>query len=124
VEEGLSPYTIRTTLVTVRQLFKWALEKNHLPANPACNLHIPPVPAPDPKAVNDTCVEQLLKAAATTGPMVERIRNLALIYALRDTGGRVAGLSTARLEYLDLQHGRLEVLEKGDKRRVLYLNPP
>lgn len=49
---------------------------------------------------------------------------MALLYCLRDTGGRIGGLLNARLDDLDLKAGLLTVCEKGNRMRDLPLNDP
>ena len=47
-----------------------------------------------------------------------------MLYVLRDTGGRIGGLLSAKLEDLDLEAGLLTVREKGNHERDLPLNDP
>lgn len=68
-----------------------------------------------------------LKKAAADGSRYlhqwQQIRDVALLYVLRDTGARVGGVVTATIDNLDLVRGRLMVHEKGDKFRNVYLTP-
>ncbi len=64
----------------------------------------------------------MVDAAASNGEEWERNRNLALLYVLRDTGGRVGGLAGADVDDLEIKRGRLSVRGKGPKSRYLYLN--
>lgn len=121
VKGGLSPFTIRTCLVTVRFLFSWASSKGYIPISPMEGVRIQDAPKPQPKAVSEDTVLKLLHAAATTGENWERARDVALIYLLRDTGGRVGGLVTCRLGDLDLRRGFVMVTEKGNIQRPLFL---
>jgi site-specific recombinase XerD len=119
----LSPFTIRTTLVTVKHFFRWAADHGYIVGNPAAELKIPKRPDVDPKAIDPISIEKLLEAAVQCEPW-ERSRNIAIIYVLRDTGGRVSGLARATVSDLDLKARRLRVAEKGDKARTLYLSKP
>lgn len=121
VDGKLSPFTIRTCLVTTRFFFKWAASKRYIPMNPMEGVRIQDAPKPKPKAVMSETVTKLLEAASTHGPNWERARNIALIYVLRDTGGRAGGLAGARLGDLDLKRGWLMVTEKGETQRPLFL---
>jgi site-specific recombinase XerD len=66
----------------------------------------------------------LITTATTMGEFWEQARNVALLYCLRDTGGRIGGLLNARLDDLDLKAGLLTVCEKGNRMRDLPLNDP
>lgn len=125
VSGSLSPTTVHTTIATVKMFFRWASDSGRLPANPATSLRNTPLPQPDPKAVSPDTVQRLLTAAAQHGDLCyERVRNVAIIAMLRDTGGRVGGLINARLSGVDLDAGRVWTREKGRKSRYLYLTPP
>lgn len=121
VKGGLSPFTIRTVLITVRFLFSWAASLGYIPMNPMELVRIHTPPAPQPKAITPETVEKLLKVAATHGKNWERARNVAIIYLLRDTGGRAGALAGSLLGDLDLRRGWLLVTEKGSKQTTLFL---
>lgn len=122
-QKPLSPFTIRTVLVTVRHFCKWATRAHHLCCDPSLDLVLPPAPPPEPKAITAQMVKALLQTAASTGERRERERDVALICLLRDTGGRVSGLAGAQLDDLELRRGRLWVIEKGARRHALHLSP-
>ena len=118
-----SPYTVKSVLTTIKHFFKWASENGLIKQDPALKLKIPLPPPPDPKAVAPETVEALIETASAHGEAWETTRNVAILYWLRDTGGRACGLISARLSGLDLRRGRCTVVEK-DRPRVLYLNTP
>jgi len=125
VAGSLSPATIHTVITTVKMFFAWASDTGRLPANPAAGLRNIPLPPPEPKAISADTVQRLINAAALHGERCcERVRNVAIIAMLRDTGGRVGGLINARLPGLDLDSGRVFTREKGRRSRYLYLTPP
>lgn len=121
VKGGLSPFTIRTCLVTVRFLFSWSSSKGYTPVNPMATVRIHNPPPPQPKAITQDTTLKLLKAAASHGSNFERVRNVAFIYLLRDTGGRIGGFPGMRLSDIDLKNGRLMVTEKGGIQRPLFM---
>jgi integrase/recombinase XerD len=53
----------------------------------------------------------------------ERSRDIAILYYLRDTGGRVSGLVNTTLENVDLKSGEISTIEKG-KHVKKYINAP
>jgi site-specific recombinase XerD len=119
----LSPFTIHTVLRTVKHFLTWAHQQD-LTCCDVAPFKIHPPPAPDPKPVTAENVLALLHAAARFGPMWERARNLAMLYMLRDTAGRISAILKADIDNLDLCNGKLYVREKGDKPHTLYLNAP
>ena len=118
-----SPYTVKSVLSTVRHFFKWANENHLIRNDPALKLHIPMPPPPNPKAIDRDTVDKLINAASLHGEAWETSRNVAIIYWLRDTGGRSSGLITATLSGLDIKTGKCSVIEKG-REVMLYLNKP
>lgn len=118
---GLSPFTVRTCLVTVRFLFSWAAGNRYLPYSPMEGVRVPTPPPPDPKPVSTETVVKLLEVAAANGQDWEKARNVAILYTLADTGGRAGGLVSATVSDLDLSRGWIMVTEKGQKARALFL---
>ena len=120
VRGKLSKFTVRTVLATTRHFLKWAAQRGKIPTN----LTLPNIkePSPDPKAIEPITVNLLLKAAAETGPDWERARNAAIIYVLRDTGGRVGAVSRIDLDNLYLEDGYACAPDKGDQMAWLYFN--
>ena len=119
----LSPYTIHTVLRTVKHFITWA-HKRGLTACDLTEFRIHPPPLPDPKAAEASNVLALLLTASHMGEPWERARNLAMLYVLRDTGGRISAILNSDLDNLDLCEGRLYTKEKGDKPATLFLNAP
>ncbi len=120
----LSPFTIRSCLMTVRHFLKWAARRGLIRGDLCSHIAIPRMPAGQPKAIDPSTVLAFLEAASRTGEAWEQARNLALVYVLRDTGARIGGIIDADIDDLDLARGRLLVRTKGDKTQYLYLNPP
>lgn len=119
----LSPWSVKTILTAVKCFFKWCHWRRIIRPNPAANLKIPIPPPPDPKPIPTETFEALLTQATQTGPDWIRARNIAILYWLRDTGGRVSGLINAQISGLNLRRGAIETIEKS-RRVILYLNVP
>ena len=120
----LSPFTIRSCLMTARHFLKWAARKGITRGDLSGEITIPRMPAGQPKAVEAGTVIALLTAASKTGACWEQARNLALIYVLRDTGARIGGIIDADIDDLDLKHRKLLIHTKGDRTQNIYLNSP
>lgn len=119
----LSPFTIHTVMRAVKHFMTWT-HKNGITHFDPSPFHIPAPPRPDPKPVTASNVLALFHAAARRGPDWERARNLAILYTLRDTAGRISAILKSDIDNLDLIHGKLLVREKGDKPHILYINGP
>lgn len=121
IREPLSRFTCRTVMVTTRHFLRWAAKKKYLEP-----LELVPIrePSTDPKAIEALTVEQLLEAAALVGEDWEQARNTALIYVLRDTGGRAGAIAKMDIDNLYLAEGYATAPDKNDQLSWLYLNPP
>lgn len=119
----LSPFTIHTVMRAVKHFLTWTYHNGHTHFDPS-PFHIPAPPRPDPKPVTAQNAIALFQAAARHGPDWERARNLAILYTLRDTAGRISAILKADIDNLDLARGKLLVREKGDKPHILYINGP
>lgn len=122
VKGKLSKFTVRSVLSTVRHFLRWAHEKGYIPQE--VGIRNIKEPTPDPKPVEEETVTRLLKAAQTTGETWERARNVAILYILRDTGGRVGSVANLEVDSLDLNNGFATVIDKGDQLSWLWFNEP
>jgi site-specific recombinase XerD len=124
IEGGLSVYTIKTVLQTTRHFCRWLYENKYIPEDIAPLIVLPSPPPPAPKAISDDTVNALIRSAfENSSEEWERARNVAIMYYLRDTGGRVGGMCYAKLGSIDLRDGSVETVEKG-RNVKLYINPP
>ncbi len=121
IASPLSKATIHTVATTVGAYLRWAHGHGHIKVDATVDVKIPPLPQPTPKAISQEAVVKMLRAAATTGPKWERYRNVALLYVLRDTGGRVGGMVGMEVDDIDFSALRIRVTEKGGKQRMLHI---
>lgn len=112
---GLSPYTIHSCVQAARRFFAWCVEEELIPSNPARRLRLPRLPDNDPKGITKDDLEKLLVEAWESGE-----RDYAIVIFLADTGCRVGGLCSLRVNDVDVTHRRATVREKGQKRRTVY----
>lgn len=124
IKGKLSLFTVKTVLTTVRHLFSWAYKKKLIKYDITSDFSIKLKTLVDPKPIDPAAIIQMVDYASQNGEMWFRARNVAIIYVLTDTGGRVGGLVHADLSHLDLSRERLMVYEKGDQPRTLHLNEP
>lgn len=120
VNEPLSIWYIRGVLRVVKQFFKWCAINEHLAGDPSYRLKIPKSPQVLPKAIDGGTFAKLLDAASKSGDSWARVRNVAFLCLLRDTGARVSGLLSAVVADVDLAGGSMIVTEKGKTRAVFF----
>jgi site-specific recombinase XerD len=116
----LSVWYVRGNLRMVKYLFHWLSDEGHLVGNPAARLKLPQLPQAPPKAIDPDTFDKLLEAAANSGEIWARARDVAFLCLLRDTGGRLGGILGARVADVDLEHFTLSVTEKGGKQRDVF----
>lgn len=105
-------------LTAVKRLFNWLESEAIIATSPAKKLRPIPLGDLEPKAISLDDFLSLLAEIARK----ESLRDMAIVLFLLSTGCRVGGLCGLRLEDLDLQSGRAHVLEKGRKRRWVFLD--
>ncbi len=86
---------------------------------------------PLPKLPPDDAVSALLRAAREVAPQpkkprleLARLRNIAMLEALRSSGMRVGELVGLRRDHLDYRTHSARVTGKGDKQRIVYFDDP
>lgn len=121
VKGQLSKFTLRSVFATTHHFLKWAGEKGHLPSLELENIK---EPAADPKPVTEMTVNALLASARQVGQEWEQARNTAIIYTLRDTGGRVGAIARIDIDNLDLAAGTAIAPDKNDQLSWLWFNAP
>lgn len=122
IKGNLSKFTVRTTLATCKHFLRWAGEHGHIPQG--IRLLNIKEPEADPKPIEPATVEALLGIAKSCGADWERARNVAILYVLRDTGGRVGSVARLDIDSIDLKQGCATVMDKGDHLSWLWFNPP
>lgn len=118
-DAGLSPSTLKRSVVTVRSLFRFLVDDGRAEADPGADVATPRVPLGLPKGLSEDEVEMLLAAVVGDGP-VER-RDRAILEVLYGTGLRISELVTLSRPDVDLESWLLRALGKGGKERVVPL---
>lgn len=117
----LSPFTIRSIITTIKHFLRWGHERGYWDAIKLDNIH---EPCPDPKAIRADTFKRMVLAAMKTGSEWEQVRNVALLYCLRDTGARAGELATVDISSINLAHDRglMVARAKGGAMVNLYLS--
>lgn len=118
-KQGKSPRSIARTLSALRQFFKFLRLQNLRDDDPVKEHKIPKLGTPLPKALSEDDVIALLNA-----PNIEDVlglRDKAMLEVLYACGLRVSELLLLKTELIDLNHGFIRTLGKGNKERLVPL---
>ena len=114
---GAAAATIRLHAVALRIFFRFLVQRRMLEGDPTEFLGVPKVERYLPETLSTPEVTRLIQAAAGGTPLERRDR--AIVELLYASGLRVSELCQARLENLDLEHGFIRVVGKGNKQRLV-----
>lgn len=119
-ERDCSEHTRYSFVRVVRRLFKWLFEEQRIKTNFYRKIRLPRLPQPVPKGIEMPDAAALLRDC---GSDLAGLRDRAIMLFLLDTGCRVGGLCNLKPSDVDLEKGRAQVFEKGDKGRFVLLRP-
>jgi integrase/recombinase XerD len=120
-EKELSPETMKTRLLLVRDLFRWLMTRGLVLADPTASLRLSRSRDRLPRAVlSEAAVERLLVAPSSLTPI--GVRDRAILALLYSTGLRRAEVAALDLNDVDLTEGLVHVRRgKGGKPRLVPL---
>lgn len=111
----LSQSSLASQSQCIRGFFAWCVRRRYLDVSPAADVVIRHRRQYANRAVPADELARMLDYARLTSP-----RNFALLMFLADTGCRAIGACSLRLPHLHLQDRSAELVEKGEKRVVVY----
>jgi integrase/recombinase XerD len=109
--------SISRHLTTIRNLYRFLLEKGAVDSDPTANLAAPKQWHTLPKFLNKKQIDDLMAAPDQTKP--QGLRDRAMLEFLYATGLRVSELCRARVSDLDQNMGFVRVVGKGNKHRLV-----
>lgn len=116
-QRGLSPSTVRSRWIALRNLYRWADEEDEIPDNPLARVQVDRPAPPPPDLLTDDEIRAILDACK--GTRFVDIRDHAMIRMLLATGLRRAELVALRLGDVDRRHRTVAVAHgKGDRPRI------
>ena len=110
---------------SIKALFNYLTAKtNMLDINPAQNLESPKLGKRIPKYLSLDDSKRLLRATATTSSEKERNieRDYAIITIFLNCGIRLSELVGININHISFDEEKLNVIGKGNKERIIYLN--
>lgn len=118
----LKTRSIARTMATIRGFHKFLVLEGATGRNPASTVDSPRWSKPLPNNLTLDEVDRLL--AAPDVSTAEGLRDRAMLEVAYATGLRVSELSGLRLDGVQLEHGFVRCVGKGDKERVIPLGQP
>lgn len=119
---GLSPSTVRSRWIALRNLYGWATDEDEIRDNPMAKVKVDKPAPPPPDLLTDDEIRALLDACKGT-KFVDR-RDLAIIRLMLATGMRRAELADLRIGDIDCRARIAEIRHgKGDRPRVVRFDP-
>jgi integrase/recombinase XerD len=109
--------SISRHLTTLRNLYRYLLEKGELSSDPTANLAAPKQWQSLPKYLNKKQIDDLLATPDQTKP--QGLRDRAMLEFLYATGLRVTELCRLRVSDVDQNMGFVRVVGKGNKHRLV-----
>lgn len=110
------PGTVSKKLSVIKTFFTWLVDEEILLKNPSSKIKQMKQPARLPKAISVTELEKLRQGCTTT-------RERALLEVMYSTGCRLAEVSNIKTNKINWASGAISVIGKGNKERIVYLNP-
>jgi integrase/recombinase XerC len=116
-ERRLARRSIARKASALRSLFRWSVQRDLVPSDPTDGLTTPKLDRPLPKALRAADAARLCELPPTDDPV--GLRDRAVIELLYGSGLRISELVGLDLDDIDVRAGRLRVLGKGRKERVV-----
>ncbi len=116
-EDGLSARSVARYLSSIRSLYRYLLDQDHVQDDPTALLSSPGQWKTLPKYLTLEEVDQLLGAPDPEKPLGSR--DLAMLQLLYATGLRVSELVSVRLAELNAEMGVVRTVGKGQKTRLI-----
>lgn len=114
--EGVMASTNGKKLSVIKSFFAWLVDEEILLKNPAAKIKQIKQPKRLPKALSAVELEQLREACHT-------LRERAMIEVMYSTGCRLSEVSGMKRKHVNWSNSSITVIGKGNKERIVYLNP-
>jgi integrase/recombinase XerD len=117
--QKLDSRSVARSLVSLRNLFKFALAEGMIQLDPTENLETPKIRSSLPTFLRVDEINRVLAAPNLSTPL--GVRDWALIEMLYSTGMRVSEILNLRISDIDTRIGSIRCIGKGDKERLVPL---
>jgi len=120
--DGRSPATVARKLASVRSLYAFLLRTGRATQNPADLVPAPKAGRKLPKVLTVAQIEEVLGAVPVRTPL--EVRDQAMLELAYSSGLRSAEVVDLDLDSLDLPGGRVKVIGKGSRHRLVPVGEP
>jgi len=117
VDQQFSPRSTSRALSSLRRFYAYAHQQGKIAENPLSQLLNPKIGRSLPKTLSEQDVEALLNAPDLTDLI--QFRDKAMLELLYASGLRVSELVGLSMQQINLQHGLVRVMGKGQKERLV-----
>lgn len=114
--DGVMASTNGKKLSVIKSFFAWLVDEEIILRNPAARIKQMKQPKRLPKALSAIELEQLREACIS-------LRERAMLEVMYSSGCRLSEVSNMKKESVDWSAGSISVIGKGNKERIVYLNP-
>jgi len=115
--DGHQARTVSRRRSALRRFYSWAVREKHRSDDPSETLEAPRQGRPLPKTLSEAQVEKLLRAPDVDTPL--GLRDRAMLETMYATGLRVSELIGLTLGQLQMAHGIVKTMGKGNKERLV-----
>jgi site-specific recombinase XerD len=114
---GLSPHTIHGYVRSLKVFSSWLAEEGFTPSDVLAKLKRPKLPETVVEVLTDEEINRILADINPNSFLGSRLH--AMVLLMLDSGIRATELLTLTINAIDLTNGRIKVIGKGNKERVV-----
>ncbi|HEX7224773.1 MAG TPA: tyrosine recombinase XerC [Candidatus Limnocylindria bacterium] len=125
-DRGLAPSSVGGRLAAIRSLYRHALRRGEIDADPLAGVRAPRRPSRLPRVLSVDEAASLVTSPARGSVRDEALarRDAAMLELLYATGMRISELASLTMDRIDVGRKRLRVVGKGRKERELLFGAP
>jgi integrase/recombinase XerC len=117
LEQGFSRRSIARKVACLKSFFRHLQRTGSIPTNPARGIASPRLEKKLPQYLDEEAVRRLMEQPDKESP--EGKRDAAILELLYGTGIRLGELLRLRVDDIDLNAGKIKVMGKGSKERII-----
>ena len=117
VQQGSRPRTSARLLSSIRRFYRYLVRQGAVQKDPSAQIDFPKLGRPLPETLSEEEVERLLNAPNIN--KAQGVRDRAMLEVLYACGLRVSELVGLDLNQVNLSHGVIRVVGKGNKERLI-----
>jgi integrase/recombinase XerD len=116
-DRGLNPTSINRKISSIKTLYRYCKQRNIVKQDPASDLELLKIGRRLPSTLSIDEVTAIIEAADDKTPL--GLRDRACLELLYGSGLRISELLGLKLSDLDIQHGFISIIGKGNKQRIV-----